>query len=883
MTTPTWVTSAGLAGVYPALLPITPLQLKATPALTTTYKIISGSLPPGLSFRADGLITGTPEIVTQDTTNVFVVRATSNTGGIADRTFSIRISGQAIPTFTTPDGLLFPTYDSIWIEYPIEYDNPITTNPISIRVLQGTLPPGLEINEYGLIRGYPAPPITVRNLSSVTTLATATDNTNNYVTVLGTNGFEVGRNIIFTGTTIGGIVSGRNYYVKEIINATQITLTEIPNGDVFVLTSGTGFMDVSLPAISVGEPSKIQYSFTLELSSPLGSDTAQYSITVTNQRLPVDQGGPGNPANSRQPTIYNTQPPTYLIEDSPDYGYYVLPPAGFSKVVNGTLTDVPGLTYDTNQNAYIGQFISNNIFEFKILGHDFDDNDLEYTINNLPSFLSYDSTTGWIYGVPSLPLAPSIEEFDFTAFVIKKGTNGLDYNRSPSFNFSFRVARGIDGIITWDTASDLGTIYNATTSFKYVRAITGGTVEYEIVDGELPPNLTLKSNGDIEGIVSYQPTDTFLEKDTDTVFTFTVRAYDPDFPTIITSTRTFTLTVKQFYDVPTDSLYIKCTPSIPDRIILDTLLNDDVLIPPEQLFRPDDPNFGKASSVVYAHAYGIYSSNFKEYVEAVQKNHYWRNITLGELNTAVAKDENGNVIYEVVYSTIIDNLQAYDPNYGYDYRYSKSVSEEVTWQNPKFIDLNLGPWYTSSTEIHTSFIYAVEANIITNLRMYDLLTQTGVPILLQQGVPTFYTSLSPGYVRKVYPNSLENMRKRVEQNLGADYNFRILPLWMTSQQENGNTLGFTPAWVIAYTKPGFSTIVKNNIENEWPYTLNKINFKIDRFTVNKQLTYNYDTNLDPSAWTRYPSATPTPDPIDSQNFYVLFPQKTILPTKGDYY
>ena len=106
---------------------------------------------------------------------------------------------------------------------------------------------------------------------------------------------------------------------------------------------------------------------------------------------------------------------------------------------------------------------------------------------------------------------------------------------------------------------------------------------------------------------------------------------------------------------------------------------------------------------------------------------------------------------------------------------------------------------------------------------------------------------------------------------------------MTSQQTDGNTLGFTPAWVICYTKPGYSETIKNNIETNWPYTLNEINFKIDRFTVDKQISYNYANEINYDTWTRLPSATPTPDPIDSENFYVLFPRRTILPDKPQYY
>ncbi len=875
MSAPNWITPAGIIGVYPAQIALT-FQLEAEaslPATSITYSLISGSLSPGLSLRTDGIISGIPEAVSSDTTNTFVIRATDNVGQIKDRTFDIKISGAALPTFTTPAGSIATPLDSEWVEISIEYINPIPTNPVTIRLLQGSLPPGLEINEFGLIRGYPEPPISIVNLPELTTVVTSTDSTNNYVTVLGTNGFVVNRPIIFSGTTIGGLISGQIYYVKAIINATQITLSNIQGGDIILVSTENGFMDATLPVISVGQPTKRQYNFTLELTSPNGNDTAFYSITVTNQNLPTSQGGPGYPPNSRYPTIYNTRPPTYNIEGTADFGYYVLPPT--SEV------SVPGTTYEPTQEAYIGQFLSDNYFAFKILGHDFDNAELSYEFSDYPGWLTVNTTTGWVYGTPTVGLN-DIEEYYFSAIAYK--TDNVTF-RTPSFNFRFKIANNITGDITWLSDSNLGNIDNATVSNKIVEATSDVPLLYRLVTGELPPNLTLMANGNIDGVVSYQPTDTFLEKDDSTIYTFTVEAYNPnildsDNNPLITSQRTFTLTVVQEYDIPTDNLYIRCTPSMADRDILATLLDDPLLIPDAYLYRPDDVNFGKATNITYAHAYGIYSSDFKEYTEAVKKNHYWRNITLGELKTAVAKDENGEVLYEVVYSTVIDNLQKYDPKYNYDYRYSTSVSEEIFW--PRFIDLNLGPWYASSTEIYTSYMFDNEAKLITNLRLFDLLTQTGLPLLLQQGVPTFYTSLTPGYARILYPNSLENMRKRVEQDLGANYNFRLLPLWMTSQQQDGNTLGFTPAWVICYTKPGYANTIKQNIENNWDYTLNQINFKIDRFTVGKTLTYNYDTLLEPKAWTRYPSGTPVPDPQDSQDFYVLFPQKTILPTKTQY-
>jgi hypothetical protein len=727
MSAPKWITPAGLVGVYPAQI-VMSLQLEAEailPATTVSYKLLSGALPDGMSLRIDGLISGLPGLVSSDTTSIFVIRVTDNLGNLSDRTFSIRVSGDALPTFSTPEGLLLTTQDSIWQEIAISYDNPIPTNPVNIRVLQGSLPPGLEINEAGLIRGYPEPPIKIVNLPEVTTFVTATDATNNYITVIGTNGFVQNRPISFSGTPIGNLSTTQVYYIKSVINATQITISTIPGGDAVTLTTGTGFMNATLPETEIGQPTKRQYSFTLQLTSPLGNDSAFYSIVVINQNLSIVEGGPGKLANTRNPTVYNTRPPTYDIAGTENFGYYVLPPDPI----------VTGMTYPPTANAYIGQFLSDNYFSFKILGHDFDGTDLRYSFAGAPSWMTVDTDTGWVYGTPSIPVN-HIQEYGFTAQAIKVSDSNYS---SPVFKFTLNVANNITGDIIWVTDSDLGVMDNATVSDKKIEANCDVTLSYQLISGELPPNLSFKSNGEIDGVVAYQPTDTYQEKNDTATYTFTIRAYSQSIP-LVSSTKEFTLTIKQTYDIPTDNLYIKCTPSIADREKITSLLDNTELIPTEYLFRPDDPNYGKANNIVYAHAYGVYSSDIKEYIEAVKKNHYWRNITLGELNTAIARDENNNILYEVLYSTVIDNLQKYEPAMGghhssdYDYRYSESVSEEIFW--PRFIDLNLGPWYASSNDIYTSYIFNQEADLITNFRMFDLLTQTGLPLLLNGGVPT---------------------------------------------------------------------------------------------------------------------------------------------------
>jgi len=826
MSQPIWNTTSGSIGTYPYGINMT-YALSASPvspAIRITYTILAGTLPTNLTLNSTtGIISGVPTLVTAPITTTFAVRATDNLGNIRDRTFNITITGIAVPQFTTPAGSLLSTQDSIWTQIQIAYSNPDSNNPVIVDLQQGLLPPGLELSPTGMIQGYPEPPVINLTLPLITTVALSSQASTDYIYCLSVTGFTVGRPVVFTNT-IGDLVAGETYYVKSIdttLNAFSISSSQ--NGGTLPLSDATGTMRVSLPPVSVGQPTITTYNFTLRLLSPLGGNIIGYSITVINQNTPVNQGGPGNPPNTRVPTILNTRPLTITVDNmDPYYGYYILPP-------------VP-----TTQSAFMGTYESNNYIAFKVIGYDFDGNTLQYIYSNLPAGLTGDPNTGWITGTMILS-TPGINKYSFSVSVRKTGNNNIS---SVNFNFSFYLSLNIIGNIVWVTPANLGEVYNGTISTLSVLAVSDTSLEYRIVSGTLPPNLTLLSNGELTGFIADQPTNQLLSYGDTTDFTFTVQAYSPTF-SVVQSNKTFTVTVLQEFSQPTDTLYIKAAPSLNDRSIINSLLTNTQLIPTDSLYRADDIYFGKATDVVYEHAYGISASNIQRYLAAVTQNHYWRNITLGELKTAVAKNSNGDIIYEVVYSEVIDNLV--NPQ-------GQSVPMSIYWPTP--IDLGLGPWYTSVTNVFTSYI--------------ELLNQK------------YYTSLTPGFARQLYPNSLYNMRTRVGEIVGQVYNSSLLPLWMTSQQANGSTLGYTQAWVICYTKPGLAKTIKTNIEANWPYKLNQINFEIDRFSVNKSATYDYDNNLNPAAWTGLPSASPTPDPLDSKDFYVLFPRQTILPDKTQY-
>lgn len=439
---------------------------------------------------------------------------------------------------------------------------------------------------------------------------------------------------------------------------------------------------------------------------------------------------------------------------------------------------------------------------------------------------------------------------------------------------------------------------------------------------KLPPDLTLLSTGEISGRLAFESTDAVVNAGTEKTYTLTIQAYYSDFPEI-NSIRAFTLTTLQKYYLPYDSIYIKALPSKNDRSKLSELLYNGNIIPEDLVYRSDDPYFGKATSVTYQHIYGIPSvaadDFFQTYIDAVEINHYWRNITLGEIKTAVARGPDNNIIYEVVYSEIIDDL--INPQ-------GESISKSIVW--PRNIDLHLNNWVTSLTEVYTNQTYALGPQIIkTYLSSGDGLTLTlnsvegleigmnmlalvgttvtnaanGTPpvitgidptipsitvnvsqsLLVNQQVlfsPPLTDNLTPGFARVLYPNSLVNMRQQIYDSIGRVNDSALLPRWMTSVQPNKTLLGFTAAWVICYCKPGAAETIKNNIINKYPYTLNEIDFQLDRFEVNRSKTYNYlgTTVGGMPIWNTLPSAQPNVTNDDADSF-IYFPRQTILPTQ----
>jgi hypothetical protein len=247
---------------------------------------------------------------------------------------------------------------------------------------------------------------------------------------------------------------------------------------------------------------------------------------------------------------------------------------------------------------------------------------------------------------------------------------------------------------------------------------------------------------------------------------------------VISVYRTFHVRVIREYNRPYQNLYVRAMPPPNDRALIRNLLDNTDIFVPEYIYRPDDVNFGKSRQVTYAHAFGLAPDTLDRYVASLYENHYWKNLILGQIRTAQARDPVTNeVVYEVVYSEIIDDQVN---------SAGQSVNKIVT--------------------LPYAIIDPADGSTI---------------------------------ITSVYPNRLVNMRDQVIDVVGQISS--VLPLWMTSKQSNGRVLGFTPAWVIAYTIPDRSDEIAYYISEYFDQQLNSVDFKVDRYILDRSMSRNWDT------------------------------------------
>ena len=824
MPQPQWITPAGSLGTIPEGTFYSVAVEAEASGEDVLFRVIAGELPDGIQVTANGEVQGIPKArakvqgvpieVGTDVTSRFAIRAytTKVVNGaividrLADRTFTITVTGQDVPEFVTPAGNIGTFYDCTEVTIPVEFTDSDPDQTVRVKLFSGTLPPGLVLDPItGIISGIITP-------------------------------------LVGPGEGAQPGYDRTEYDQYPFDFATRSTSKN--------------------------------FQFTLEITDGFASNFRTFEIYVySRDSMSAD-------------TTDFTADNTFITADvSPIRTPVLITPEGdlgrvradnfYAFKFDAVDCDGDPIEYSITVGAGIG---------FDATGTGYDEFGFDRGAFSLPPGLTLNPDTGWLYGY--IPDQGATEQtYRFAIRVLKRDNPAYI---SDFYYFTLTIIGQIDTEVAWLTDPDLGTVLNGSISTLAVAAVNRGgrVLQYRIPSGsdsKLPQGLTLQSSGNITGRVSFNTfaldggTTTFDvnartregigETTFDLEFNFTVNAFSSETeqvglqigtivvanggsgyvsqptvtisappqtvnaiqatagavtivngqitaialgnpgrgytsPPTITITggggssaqavasmveselsnavsvfRRFKITVDRYFNEPYQSLYVKCMPPYDDRALIDSLVQNQDLIPVDLVYRDDDPNFGVARNVTYTHAYGLNAASFDDYVSSLVINHYWKNLTLGEIKTAQALDADGSVLYEVVYSQIIDDLVNNE---------GESVSKSVRLPYPVTLD---------DTQVEV-----------------------------------------------VYPNSLDNMRDQVVDTVGqiSPPLTPALPLWMTSKQSNGTVLGFTPAWVIAYVKPGQAGRVAYNIRTQFTQRINTIDFKVDRYEIDRSMTWQWD-------------------------------------------
>jgi hypothetical protein len=730
----------------------------------------------------------------------------------------------ARPQWVTPAGSLGTIPEGVFYSTPLVAVEPDLGDTVYYQLIAGTLPSGIQIQQTGVMTGVPkavanvqgVPEQVSQDITSKFAVRAYTRKTVNGVTVinrLADRTFELtvtGQDVPQWITPAGEIAQ---YFDGSLVSGLQLEYTDVDPDDTVIVKLVAGQLPPGLTISDQGLISGFIAPNTAVTAtagfSRDGQGYDQYPFDFSNQSidfnyefvLEVTDGKVGG-ASLRTFSIFVWSRNSLTADNT------AITADNTFVTADGSPVRAPILL---NPQGSIGTVRNDNFFAYQFDGIDLDGdqfNIIKTPPSTLPPGLTLDPNSGWLYGyIPNLGITENI--YDFSLLIEKD--DDPDVFTGP-YDYSLTITGPINSNITWLTDSDLGSIINGSTSTLYVQAVNTGGLElqYRLQSGSnsnLPQGLSLLPSGDIAGRVSFNTFALDLGSTTfdvtkengedpttfDLTHTFVVNAYSLN--GVVNVTKTFTITVIREYNEPYENLYIQCMPPEDDRQLIDSLIQNSDIFQPDLIYRPEDLNFGVAKQVIYNHAYGLTATTIDDYYSSLYENHYWKNLTLGSIETAQARDSLGNVIYEVVYSRIVDDL-VNDAG--------ESVSKQVKLPYP--VD-------------------------------YDQLTN----------------------VTTVYPNSLVNMRDQVIDVVGQISN--ILPAWMTSKQANGQILGFTPAWVIAYVKPGQAARVAYYIRTQFGQQLNLIDFEVDRYELDRLLTHNWDPVYDSTqgSWIPNPSKLTTFD------------------------
>lgn len=766
---------------------------------------------------SNGYLQGTPTLVgsvaDKSVKFRFTVRATNSANRVSDRAFSLTVTNNFEPIINPhnplpkADELVKPYFLGDFLDgtFYSQQLNVQELNPavkIQWAIDSGELPPGITLSNTGLLSGYLQP-----------------------VSVAGQYGPDKydGDNYVGEIVSAGLFVPGQRYAIYSA-GTTDFTQIGAPNNNVeteFVATAagtGTGSAILVDSEIITAEQEydygpydfnnvnqNVGYSFVIRAYDGTNFVKQPYAINVVARNdwradsnvhvdttyITVDSGDVYIPvilnATTTLPTGRSNSYYAYKFEgydfEGSNLTYYLANTIGtFDAFVSGldggfdfgggnSVSD-PSETYGDNTTA--GR---------TGVPYDSFSNSVE-AANNLPG-LFLDSQTGWLYG--RLNAQVTAYETYTIGIYASKTINGVSYN-SKTIYFTLPVLGDVNNTVVWQTPTDLGTIDAGTVSELSISAVStlGKQLTYSIYDKggsvyRLPQGLELLPSGEISGRVSFEAFD--LDNFTttfdggkltiDRTYNFTVQATSLD--GTVTSLKEFTIKTTVVDTSPYVNLYLRAMPAADQRQIYQSVVNDASIFNPNLIYRPTDSWFGVNQNLEMLFLPGLKSADLADIEAAMQKNHYTKTYTFGDIKTAVVLDSTYNIKYEVVYIEVID---------------------------PEENSNNQGP--------------GLELDLVNNANPY--IDANGIAHTV------------------VYPNTTQDMMARLVNNIGYE-NQNSLPEWMSSNQPDPTSknkfktpLGYTKAVVLCYTKPNCSNLIAYRLRNSG-INFNRIQFTADRYIV----------------------------------------------------
>jgi len=602
-----------------------------------TFKVISGSLPPGITIHESaGRLYGVPVVtslyqdindLTPDTlagANVdisrpykFTIRAQENTS-VVDRSFSLTITNLEppviLPRTISPDKELFlgAYLDGTIIDQQFEA---IEINPgatLQWSVIDGELPDGLSLSSTGRLTGYLIPIPTIDDTKGA--------------------GWDGSRWSVYPWDFIG----------IRVEKTFRFTL-QVYDGENFDTNT---------------------YTFSVY---------PRNNATADNGYITADNGAVDSTSDPlHTPILLNTE---YILPDARQL-------SSFTYKFDAVDLDGDAIRYNFYVPGY-GRFDESSD-PLWVSGPPYPDGGFDWASFDLgasyfPGTLTMESKTGWLHGY----FDAQTEEKKYVTFQVSVSKVDIPAYESPRKSFTLQVLGNLIDLVNWDTAANLGLIENggisefrlSTVVTEPIFANTAGTspnvdlVTYSLTSdsGPLPVGLDFNSNGLINGRCSFDyykldGGDTSLDNGSltfDAKYTFTANAtgYNSVTGNIVTSSlQDFTITVNNINTAPYEDIYIRALTSVAQRTLFTSITGNTSIFSSDLIYRANDPHFGVNRSITSLFLPGLTPQETYVYAEATQTNHYNKSILFGDIKTAVALDENFNPKYEVVYVELLDSL-----------------------------------------------------------------------------------------------------------------------------------------------------------------------------------------------------------------------------------